>query len=335
MTLYLCQTTTMARDTSPFGHLHICLPKLLCFLDGSEVESWLEKLPLSGHLPSLKVIDIDAHGFASYPDQRKELRALIPALPALPEVANFSIKRFEEAKDMASYITITETSPRPHNCPPAPENYVCTYVNTAVSHLLTLIDTFTRAQCLHAHVKEGTLDIIWGSIIDNLYQGGNQPHLHLARRELNSFIPENTHRFDGLFRYRDDSQAFDVGVAEVTRAPSNFNNDSKGGYDLSKILDAMVGMLLILAEKLHWDWELVRQIQVFGFITSGWTLTIYRMSFCTSGSFLLRSSETFTLMFNFEYLQSVFRLLETLIKVKEAMCEAVKLVLRKSRRSSF
>lgn len=208
-------------------------------------------------------------------------------------------------------------------------------MNTAVSHLLTLIDTFTRAQCLHAHVKEGTLDIIWGSIIDNLYQGGIQPHLHLARKELNSFIPENTHRFDGLFRYRDDSQAFDVGVAEAARAPSNFNNDSKGGYDLGKILDAMAGMLFILAERLHWDWELVRQIQVFGFITSGWTLTIYRMSFCTPGSFLLRKSETFTLMFNLEHLQGVFRLLETLIKVKEAMCEAVELVLRKSRRSSF
>jgi len=184
-------------------------------------------------------------------------------------------------------------------------------------------------------VKEGTLDIIWGSIVDKLYQGGTQPHLHLARKELNCFIPENTHRFDGLFRYRDDSQAFDVGVAEAARAPSNFNNDSKGGYDLSKILDAMVGMLFILAERLHWDWELVRQIQVFGFITSGWNLTIYRMSFCTTGSFLLRKSEMFTLMFNLEHLQSVFRLLETLIKVKEAMCEAVELVLRKSRRSSF
>lgn len=230
---------------------------------------------------------------------------------------------------------MTERSPRPPDCPPAPENYICTYVNTAVSHLLALIDTFTRAQCLHAHVKEGTLDIIWGSIIDNLYQGGVQPYLHLARKELNSFIPSNNHRFDGLFRYRDDSQAFDVGVAEATRAPSNLNNDAKGGYDLNKILNAMMGMLFILAERLHWDWELVRQVQVFGFITSGWTLTIYRMSWCTPGSFLLRRSETFTLMFNLDKLPDVFVLLQTLIRVKEAMCETVGLVLRKSRRSSF
>lgn len=97
----------------------------------------------------------------------------------------------------------------------------------------------------------------------------------------------------------------------------------------------MVGMLFILAERLHWDWDLVRQVQVFGFITSGWTLTIYRISFCTPGSFLLRKSEVFTLKFNLEDLQSVFGLLETLIRVKEVMCEAVALVLRKNRRSSF
>ena len=80
--------------------------KALCFEDGSEIESWLEKLPLSGHFPSLNVIDLDARDFASYPEQRKELRALIPALPALPEVVNFTIKRFEEAKDMASYMYV-------------------------------------------------------------------------------------------------------------------------------------------------------------------------------------------------------------------------------------
>ncbi|RPB26866.1 hypothetical protein L211DRAFT_659530 [Terfezia boudieri ATCC MYA-4762] len=91
--MYLRQTTTMARDTSPFGYLHICLGRVVA----REVTA-LRTFPIT------ESNRFRCTWFCGYPDQRKELRALIPALPALPEVVNFSIKRFEDAKDMASYI---------------------------------------------------------------------------------------------------------------------------------------------------------------------------------------------------------------------------------------
>ena len=35
----------------------------------------------------------------------------------------------------------------------------------------------------------------------------------------------------------------------------------------------MVGMLRVLAEKVEWEWDVVRELMVSGVITSGWTVT--------------------------------------------------------------
>lgn len=41
--------------------------------------------------------------------------------------------------------------------------------------------------------------------------------------------------------------------------------------------------------------DIVSKLQVFGFISSGWTLPIYRMSFVSPRCFVMRKSETFVL----------------------------------------
>lgn len=210
----------------------------------------------------------------------------------------------------------TETSPRPPQEPPTPENYVATYLNRAVSHWLSSVARFHGTHCVWANLKEGFLDIIWGFIIDDLWNGGTQPCLYIARKELLTHVPGISNRFDGLFRYLDDCQAFDVGVAEASITPANMNNDTKGEADLGKIHKVMVGMLWTLAERVGYDWGVVRELEVFGLITSGWSLTIHRMHFITHEYCVVKRTDPFVLRLDLSHRDSLFTMLRTLTRVK-------------------
>lgn len=193
---------------------------------------------------------------------------------------------------------------------------MATYLNRCISHWLTCVTKFRGAHCIWATLKEGFLDIIWGFTLDDLWNGGAQPGLYIARKELLCHVPGITNKFDGLFRYLDDGQAFDVGVAEASITPANVNNDAKAEYDVGKMQRAMVGMLWVLAEKVGWHWEVVRRVQVFGFITSGWTLTIHRMHFVTRGYCAVKRTDAFVIRLHLEGQPAMVDMLRMLTRVK-------------------
>lgn len=245
------------------------------------------------------------------------------------------MQRFSASQNTCDYIKITETSPRRPDVGPAPENYVATYVNIAISNLVTIIDGLASEHLILASIKEGYFDLIWASFIDALWRGGSKSGLYLARKELVSYIPGLSYRFDGLFRYMDHADSFDVGVAESSKAAGNVNNDRKGDTDFAKIQRAMVGMLRLLAKRVKYDWDIVKMLQVFGFMTSGWTLIIYRVSFITPHYFVMKKTPTFILPLKAQNIPAVFPILETLTRVKTAMDQTVELAMPKIGTSSF
>ncbi|RPB18940.1 hypothetical protein L211DRAFT_673426 [Terfezia boudieri ATCC MYA-4762] len=212
----------------------------------------------------------------------------MPPLPPTSSVVEYAMQRFSASQNTCDYIKITETSPRRPDVGPAPENYVATYVNIAISNLVTIIDGLASEHLILASIKE----------------------------ELVSYIPGLSYRFDGLFRYMDHADSFDVGVAESSKAAGNVNNDRKGDTDFAKIQRAMVGMLRLLAKRVKYDWDIVKMLQVFGFMTSGWTLIIYRVSFITPHYFVMKKTPTFILPLKAQNIPAVFPILETLTRVK-------------------
>lgn len=206
----------------------------------------------------------------------QELLSIITdTLPALDPCVAFALDRFPKSPDSASaavYRSITETSPRPADVPWSPRTHPATYINQAISHLLTLVEKFESSSInISPLLREGFFDSSvnpW--FIDNLFLGSH-PNIFVSRKEILSFIPDCNDKFDAVFRYADGINTFDLGVIEVSCAvaTSNVNHDPKSNKDYAKVHRAMSGMLDILAGLVANEWEVMKKLQVLGIMNTG------------------------------------------------------------------
>lgn len=278
------------------------------------------------------IVDLDEVTEGEYPVEHGKLRACILKLPQCNADLEYTLSRFQSCTDRTDWIETTESNPRPPNTPPTPQNFVCTYANRSISHWLSHM---TRIPANRLSLKEGNYDILWSTIIDDLWSDGLMPHLLLLRKELNTHVLGKTDRFDGLFRYTDGARSFDVGVTEASIPPVNLNRDPKGENDVLKIQRAMVSMLWDLKQRVRHDWEIVRKLQVFGMVSAGLSLRIHRMQFANAEYCVVKRSDPYVVSLDMSGAEDMFALLRILARVKAAMEETVELVLRASRQNSF
>ncbi|KAF8434237.1 hypothetical protein BGX38DRAFT_1220334 [Terfezia claveryi] len=278
------------------------------------------------------IVDLDAITEGEYPVEHAELHACIFKLPQCNPDLEYTLSRFQSCIERIDWIEITESNPRPLHTPPTPQNFVCTYANRSISHWLSHM---TRIPTNRLSLKEGNYDILWSTIIDDLWSDGLMPHLLLLRKELNTHVLGKTDRFDGLFRYTDGARSFDVGVTEASIPPVNLNRDPKGENDVLKIQRAMVSMLWDLKQRVRHDWEVVRKLQVFGMVSAGLSLRIHRMQFANADYCVVKRSDPYVVSLGIDGAEDMFALLRILTRVKAAMEETIELVLRASRQNSF
>ncbi|KAF8429567.1 hypothetical protein EV426DRAFT_126133 [Tirmania nivea] len=164
-----------------------------------------------------------------------ELFQLMPRLPPVSSIMEYALQCFPSSQFTCDYIKITETSLCPPDVDPILENYVATYVNNTISNLVTIIDGLASEYLILVNIQEGYFNLVWASFIDALWRSGSKSGLYLACKELLSYIPGLSYRFDGLFRYIGHVDSFDVGVAEASKPAGNVNNDRKGDNDFAKI----------------------------------------------------------------------------------------------------
>ena len=123
---------------------------------------------------------------------------------------------------------------------------------------------FHGTHCIWASLKEGFLNIVWGCIIDDLWFGGVQAHLFIARKQLQTHVPgisNHSADYSGILTLANPS--IYIGVTEASITPQE-HHDPKAEVGLGKIHKAMAVMLRAL----------MRELMVFGAITGGWAVTI-------------------------------------------------------------
>ena len=142
--------------------------------------------------------------------------------------------------------------------------YIFTYANRTISHWITNCRRYPR---IVSHMREGNYDVMWASIIDHLWEDPSSKAM-LLRKDLRSHAGKKS-RFDGVFRYYDGAQVFDVGVTEASLPTLSPHNNTKGINDLLKIHLAMISMLRDLRARVDKRPDLVAKLQVFGIVTCG------------------------------------------------------------------
>ena len=76
-------------------------------------------------------------------------------------------------------------------------------------------------------------------------------------------------RFDGILRYSNGITSFDLAIHESSIEPSNIMNDAKGQNDSIKLAKGLAHILRTLAKMVHYKWDIMSQLEVVGFVTSG------------------------------------------------------------------
>ena len=170
---------------------------------------------------------------------------------------------------------ITETSPRSPDIDSAPENYVATYINIAISKLVNLIQAFALSHIYFTHIKDGYYDMVWASFIDALWQGGIKPGLYLARSPLSQFDGLSTLHIHLKLALQHAWKPLCPIIMPLAMPIWR------------KITRALVSILCICV---GYKWEIARRLEVFGFVTC--------MSFAPPHYCVMRKSRTFSLPLN-------------------------------------